>query len=269
LNRNRVFFKKQIYPILETPIIPLITEISFKLTELKKNTMAVFPKIKKKLKQTKLLILIRWINRKYQKLVSKKAKSFIQLANTTYFDRHPDLFNFAKEYFTQSENIEILSFGCSTGEECNSIASYFPKSNIKGYDINKKNIKIANLQNKSIYIEYFYVDILSDEQIIKNHKFNMIFALSVLCLEPEAKQLENINSLFSFEKFEEFIIKFYELLKKDGLLIIRNANYRVEDTLMADKFEPVLSGSTNFPIFNTSGEKNHGENKVTWVFKKI
>src|SRR6185436_431998 len=72
-----------------------------------------------------------------------------QLTSTTSPDRYPELFTEAAKACRQQTDgfTTILSYGCSTGEECFSLNKYFKKAKIIGVDINKLNLKKAIQKN--------------------------------------------------------------------------------------------------------------------------
>jgi chemotaxis methyl-accepting protein methylase len=120
------------------------------------------------------------------------------LTSTSSRDRYPYLFNEAKRYaevFLKEKELSILSFGCSTGEECISLKSYFPESRIVGVDINKSNIRKADKNNFSPGITYI---LSTPENIADKGKYDLIFCLSVLCRWEETKSVENCEKIYSF-----------------------------------------------------------------------
>ncbi len=134
------------------------------------------------------------IKRLYRKLYAEQH----QLTSTTSRDRYPYLFNEAKRYaevFLKEKELSILSFGCSTGEECISLKSYFPESRIVGVDINKSNIRKADKNNFSPGITYM---LSTPENIADKGKYDLIFCLSVLCRWEETKAVENCEKIYSF-----------------------------------------------------------------------
>jgi len=98
------------------------------------------------------------------------------IVNETTFFRHEDqyaiLLNLIKKYYEKSSQINILSAGCSTGEEPYSIAMYlkthlppqlFDKARITAMDISSFNIKIAQ---RGIYPQ-LKIDKVKDKNALK------------------------------------------------------------------------------------------------------
>jgi tRNA G46 methylase TrmB len=70
----------------------------------------------------------------YAKMVAALTPGSHQLVDWTAPNRYPEIFAAAAAAAPDARR--ILSFGCSTGEECVSLAEYFPKSEIIGAEIN-------------------------------------------------------------------------------------------------------------------------------------
>ena len=165
-----------------------------------------------------------------------------QISNYTEPDRYPDLFSSCKEFIKKRENLKILSYGCSTGEEVFSLRQYFPKAKIIGVDINKTNIKKALIQNRDSSI-LFSDDI--ENTLDVNGPFDIIFALAVLQRTENRK--ENIvesSKVYPFEKFNAKLTELDSYLKPNGLFVIDHADYLFEDTDIFSHYHP-LKGEHN------------------------
>ena len=98
--------------------------------------------------------------RKTSKLLALLLPGFHQIPNKTSLDRYPEIF--AAAVAAVPEARRILSFGCSTGEECVTLASYFPGALIVGTDINPLNLlKAMKHRNDRIRFVYAIDRILS------------------------------------------------------------------------------------------------------------
>lgn len=185
-----------------------------------------------------------------------------QLTSTTSSDRYPELFSEVRSSISHAgEDLSILSFGCSTGEECFTMKSYFPRSKITGVDINKRNLKKAASKNKCKDIKFKY----STSEIIAHHgKYHLIFGLSVLCRWEDTKDLDNCGDIYPFKKFSETVEMLATQLKPGGLLIVYNSNFRFEDTSAFADFEIVPTPSVRdsgfvhkFDSFNNRIREEH------------
>ena len=177
-------------------------------------------------------------------------EKIIQLANTTRMNRHPDLFTKCCDIKGKYSQINILSFGCSTGEECFSLREYFPYATIIGFDVNRSSLKTAERNNRDNKIRF-----VSNIYFIKFERFYLIFVISVLCREPEGRILTNISKIFPFNDFNQILIKLVYLLKLGGCFVIRNSNYRFEDSTIFEDYLCLYSSLTSFPVFSKNGLK--------------
>jgi chemotaxis methyl-accepting protein methylase len=191
--------------------------------------------------------------------------SIIQIADTTRGNRHPDLFHFCQEQLKNKRGLKILSFGCSTGEESFSLREYFPDASIFGCDINRKSLSIAQKNNTDDNIKFF---LSNEDNLLKNGPFDLIFALSVLCKEPECRVVADIAKIFPFQLFNTITESLDTVLNNNGLLVIRNSNYMFEDTISFKNYECLFSSKNQFPVFDKKGHKKDLPEKRCEIFKK-
>jgi len=130
----------------------------------------------------RLLILDCWEISKHQRKIS------------TSYNRYPEIFEVTRNYSNSKfpNPRDILSFGCSTGEECFSLREYFPAARIIGTDINKSNLKICNNKNFDKNIKFIYSN---SENLLKENPYDLIFCMSVLCRWPDTKNIDDISSI--------------------------------------------------------------------------
>lgn len=197
-----------------------------------------------------------------------KEKNIFQEASTTELNRHPDIFSFLKVKY-KDKNIKILSFGCSTGEECVSINKYLPNASILGIDINKKSLAKANQNNSNQNISYKYCE---PNEISNLGEFDVVIAISVLCKHPEAEYLNNLSKIYPFKRYEDMVHKLDSVLKEEGLLIIRSSNYIFSDTKTSKKYQLIKNSKARkpkpFPKFNSKGFREIDYIESKEIFKK-
>jgi len=206
----------------------------------------------------------------YRRLTRKNklaGDSLLQSASTTELNRHPDIFNELNSRLSK-ENIRVLSFGCSTGEECKSLSEYLPEAEIVGIDINKKSIEIARSNYSSENVQF----VLKEPKNLNSlGKFDVIIAISVLCKHPEAELINDISSIFPFEKYESIVSELDQILNKEGLLFIRSSNFRFKDTLISDQYEVVSWNNRNpepFPKFDSNNVRLDAYEEREELFRK-
>jgi 2-polyprenyl-3-methyl-5-hydroxy-6-metoxy-1,4-benzoquinol methylase len=206
-------------------------------------------------------------------ILSKKyktaSKNILQTASTTFMNRHPDIFEFLSDNF-KDKNIKILSFGCSTGEECFSIREYLPKSKIIGVDINKESINKAK-QHPRIDSKMTFLNV-EPNKLNELGQFDVILALSVLCKNPEAETLKNIKSIYPFSQYEYFVKQLDSILKPGGLLIIRSSNFRFLDTKIASNYFCIYPKNSrkahSFPKFDSENNRLYNYLETEEFFQK-
>lgn len=163
-----------------------------------------------------------------------------QLNNATDSDRHPDIFTTARELVANEkiDEINILSFGCSTGKEPYVLATkYFRGARIVAVDISAAVLEIAKTEH-SIPGTITY-DLSSPENIKKHGPYDVIFAMSVLCRWPDLAGQSDASDLFPFSKYLELVTVLRDNLRKGGLLVIYNASYDFSHVDFIDEFEIV------------------------------
>ncbi len=180
-----------------------------------------------------------------------------QISHATSYDRYPEIF---KEVVSIIPNPnQILSFGCSSGIECNTLHEiYYNNIKIVGLDINEMLINENNINNKYNNIEY-----TSDLKTL-DKKFDLIFVMSVLCRWPES------YGEYTFETFCETLNIIDDLLNINGYVCIYNSKYVFTDTALKEKY---LVIETNYKETGFVHKYDLNEEKIKdypyFLFKKI
>ena len=135
-----------------------------------------------------------------------------QVSNRTWENRYLLHFTLLSELIYPKS---ILSFGCSTGEECQTLEACFPRATIYGTDINDKVLSLAKQKYPSIHFISPYLN-------PKTHTFDAISAMNVL--HRRTKDCE-ILPPYSRTDFDTQIQKFHHLLNPGGHLILFKSEY--------------------------------------------
>ncbi len=193
-----------------------------------------------------------------------------QLTATTSYNRYPGIFGLVKYFFDEGRApVKILSYGCSTGEECFTLKEYFPFSTIIGVDIYKPNLEKAIKRNYSKDISFL---LSTTGNIEKNGPYDIIFVMSVLCRWEDTKDKENCSSEYPFHQYENGIYQFDNVLKRGGVLVIYNSNYCFCDSSFYHKYKPLFVAETVesgfVHKFHKSGLRRK-ENYPEVIFQKI
>ena len=156
----------------------------------------------------------------YAKVVAALTPGSHQLVDWTAPNRYPEIFAAAAAAAPDARR--ILSFGCSTGEECVSLASYFPEAEIVGADINLLSLLKA-WKKRSDRIRFVYS---SDRILSRLGGFDVVFCMAVLRAAKKRQRLGN----YPFKLFEERALFLESLVRPGGLFVIHNSMYRFSDT---------------------------------------
>jgi len=173
------------------------------------------------------LIVRSHTHRLYSRFFRVKHSQYAQVETTTGYERYPQLFELLKQLNNPEKPLKILSFGCSTGQECVSLANHFPNALIVGVDSNKYILARARRENAHSRVRYAH---LNDWLAEPDNHYDLILACSVLCRWPEAKHLDDLSDLFPFEQFQKLVKLLDDHLLPSGLLSIVNSNYCFEET---------------------------------------
>ncbi len=166
-----------------------------------------------------------------------ESRRLQQTTPFTSMNRYPVIFSGCSEYFKERQNIKILSYGCSTGEEVLTLRKYFPDATIVGADINKHSLQIC--RNLPVDEKIKFINSTPNE-IKKHGRFDIVFCMAVLQRTPHQVTEQGITSLkkiYPFEKFEQQIIELDEYVKEGGLLVTHFTQYSFTDTRVSSKYK--------------------------------
>jgi SAM-dependent methyltransferase len=163
-----------------------------------------------------------------------------QAKTSTRFDRYPEIMRFVRGQVGMTATpLRILSFGCSTGEECASLQTYFPESHIVGVDVDERSLATARKTWRSLSdgkIEFVHAESLDHEN---GDVFDVIFCMAVLLRHPETMSLDNCSRIYPFNRFDDALCHLDRLLRVSGYLIVQNSNFRVSDSTVGPRYRAV------------------------------
>ena len=181
-----------------------------------------------------------------------------QISHATGYNRYPEIFSEVSSILPNPT--QILSFGCSTGLECETLKQlYFTNSKVIGLDISEKLIDENNKKNINKDIIYY-----SNTEKITN-KCDVIFAMSVLCKWPE-----NVGE-YTYKTFTDTLYIIDNLLEINGYLCIYNSKYLFTETELFKKYQAIETKhkDTGF-VYKYHNDGNKCKyNYPFYLFKKL
>jgi len=217
----------------------------------------------------KLIFVRRYRAKKFTKLIYKNKLH--QSSIFTQNNRYPFLFNTCKNLFEKIKEPHILSFGCSTGEEVNSIRNYISSAHLYGVDINNYCIK----QCKRKYSHENNIFTHPNSLIYKGiNQLDAIFCLAVFQDSKNRHDEQIVKSKqYLFNQFQSQLMELDSMLKIGGLLFIDHSDFNFLETVISSDYK-ILDINNNRitrkrPLFNKYNEKVSNQSTLFRIFIKI
>ncbi len=161
--------------------------------------------------------------------------------NHTLPDRYPWLFDVAANALGDVAAPQLLSFGCSRGEEVFSLRRRLPTAVIKGIDIDPANIAACLARAHSANDAQVAFEVGSSAQNEPRDHYDAVFCLAVLCHgDLTVSGARRSDPLMRFEDFERSVVDLARCVRPGGLLFLHTTNFRFCDTTAAQGFDVVL-----------------------------
>lgn len=165
-----------------------------------------------------------------------------QGAGTTAMDRFPEIFAACRDFFGNRQDLNLLSFGCSSGEEVVTLRQYFPSASITGAEINGRSLAMCRKRVVDSRISFIRSD---PETLRQRGPFDAIFCMAVLQRLPlkrvHGQFPASLKGIYPFERFDEQITEFDRLLKKGGLLVVHAKAYAFAHATVSARYESLAS----------------------------
>jgi len=174
-------------------------------------------------------------------LTLERPQGLFQPEPTTGADRYPGIFGYVRDRLGADASARLLSFGCSSGEEIFTLRRYFPRAQIKGIDINRRNIAAARRQLRRGGGDAGLVfETAASAAAEADGVYDAIFAMAVYRHADLGAAPESCAPLLRFVDFEASVFELARCLAPGGLLALRHANFRFCDTRAAAGFVRVF-----------------------------
>ncbi len=201
--------------------------------------------------------------------VFKYAESYHQFSNFTLPNRYPDLFKIAQTQFKNHAKPRLLSFGCSTGEEIQSLKSYLPNSYCVGVDINAWCLEQADKKYGQADFQFMH-SLSPDFEAIG--EFDAVFCLAIFQNPKNRHEKARKTSEYPFSQFEAQLIVLDKKLKSGGLLFIDHCDFNFFATCLMPHYKiyPVAQNQVkrDRPLFNKHNQKIAETQNSFRVFQK-
>lgn len=163
-----------------------------------------------------------------------------QPVGDTKDDRYPSLFDRVHDIIGDGRDRRLLSFGCSTGAEIWSLRRRFPAAILRGLDINPTSIALAEAERRRRGDDAVSFATAASAVGEPAGHYHAIFAMAVFRHGLLGSAPERCDGYLRFDAFERTVTTLVNSVRSDGLLIIRHANFRFQDTAVASGFDCLL-----------------------------
>ena len=175
-----------------------------------------------------------------------------QLHRSTYttLGRNANMFKKIKALMPSHGPINILSFGCSKGDEIVDLLNIFETRNVIGVDIHSDMVMHATSRFTDTPKVSIYQSSKFNYSQFRSH-FDLIVCCNVLCNFSTAHDMPLPMPMFS-----NSIAQLWNMVKCNGYLFVRGANYLAQDVIGAEEFklELLCEDSGQVPCYRIINE---------------
>lgn len=165
------------------------------------------------------------------------APELFQITGYTAPGRYPVLFAALARALGERTAPRLLSFGCSSGEEIESLRALLPGASFVGIDINAHSIALARRRLAGSDVRLIHAGRIG---ILAEAPFDAIVCMAVLQrTELNHQRPPLCTPLLSFATFDAMITEFDRELRTGGLLLLQHSNFRFTDTAVSLRYAPV------------------------------
>lgn len=184
-------------------------------------------------------------------------------------ERYPALFDAIAARLNHLDAPRLLSFGCSSGAEVRALRRRLPLAQIVGIDLNRRMIAAARAADPDPHSDYRCAGRPDPDE-----RFDAILALAVFRHgELEADRPAQCTRILPFARFAEGVAAIDACLAVGGLLAIWNAHFRLADTDLAGRYEPIavdMNGcAPQVLLYGPDDHRLVGASEARALFRKL
>jgi len=170
----------------------------------------------------------------------RRAPNCFQPHNDTAPDRYPETFALIRDLLADRDQLRILSFGCSTGDEVFTLRTYLPTAEITGLDISAGNIRDCRRRLRRSGDALVSFRRARDASGEPTGQYDAILAMAVFRHGDLAiGHPGSCAGSVTFAAFERTIAGLARTLRSGGYLVIDHSNFAFADTATGGAFEVV------------------------------
>ncbi|HET6167505.1 MAG TPA: class I SAM-dependent methyltransferase [Marmoricola sp.] len=203
-----------------------------------------------------------------------RPDNLFQPQGTTAYGRYAEELEAAKDALATSTP-DILSFGCSSGEELLTLRAHFPTARIRGLDVNPVAVRAARkLVHGAGEDATISVAKAGDASGEPAEAYDLVLALAVFRHPSLNAAPPRCDDVLDFARFEATVAGLSACVRSGGILMLRHANFRFGDCAVAADYEPVLVGlpsaneSTVTPLYDRANRRVEAATRDDGLWRK-
>jgi SAM-dependent methyltransferase len=197
----------------------------------------------------------------------------LQPSPLTSPDRYPALFAFVQTQLSGVTGPNILSYGCSTGDEVFSLRRYFPGGQIKGIDINPASLKICRKRLAKSPDSRIRFSCAASPAGEATGQYDAIFCMAVLRHGFLQENMpERCDPPIGFTAAAALVGDLARCLRPGGYIVMQNCHFRFADMPTAQEFDVAWSDHArpraNYPLYGPDNMRLDVPPYIDAIFRK-
>lgn len=200
--------------------------------------------------------------------------NLFQPEGATQMGRYPGMFGLVRAKIGDGDERRLLSFGCSTGEEAFTLRRYFPHAEIVGIEIDPRRVARAEAARRARGDARMRFVVASSADGEPEACYDAIFAMAVFRHAKLAYAPPRCDDRIQFNDFDRTVVSLARALRPGGLLVVRHAMFRLDDSSVAPRFVPLRrieprGREAASPVYGPDNRLRDVRNAYDGVFRKL